>query len=61
MTWFRRGLSPKARDFNWHNVIGFWMVVPLPIVVFSGAMISYRWVGNLLYLAVGETPRSRHA
>ena len=22
--WFRRGLAPKARDFNWHNVIGIW-------------------------------------
>src|SRR5688572_6356860 len=21
---FRRGLRAKARDFNWHNVIGFW-------------------------------------
>ena len=56
VTWFRRGLRPKARDFNWHNVIGFWMAVPLLIIVFSGAMISYRWVGNLIYLAVGETP-----
>jgi uncharacterized iron-regulated membrane protein len=59
VTWFRRGLGPKARDFNWHNVIGFWMAVPLLIIVFSGAMISYRWVGNLIYLAVGETPPTR--
>ena len=59
VTWFRRGLVSKARDFNWHNVIGFWMAVPLLIIVFSGAMISYRWVGNLIYVAVGETPPSR--
>ena len=59
VTWFRRGLGSKARDFNWHNVIGFWMAVPLLIVVFSGAMISYRWVGNLIYIAVGETPPTR--
>ena len=58
-TWFRRGLGPKARDFNWHNVIGFWMAVPLLIIVFSGAMISYRWVGHLIYFAVGETPPDR--
>ena len=57
--WFRRGLRPKARDFNWHNVIGFWMAVPLLIIVFSGAMISYRWVGNLIYLTVGETAPTR--
>lgn len=24
VVWFRRGLSGKARNFNWHNVIGFW-------------------------------------
>ena len=54
VTWFRPRLSPKARDFNWHNVIGFWMAVPLAIVVASGAMISYGWVGDLIYFAVGE-------
>ena len=61
VTWFRRGLNPKARDFNWHNVIGFWTAVPLLIIVFSGAMISYRWVGDLIHLAVGETPPTRGA
>ena len=58
-TWFRRGLTAKARDFNWHNVIGFWMAVPLLIIVFSGAMISYRWVGDLIHIAVGEEPPVR--
>jgi uncharacterized iron-regulated membrane protein len=54
--WFRRGLSSKARDFNWHNVIGFWCVVPLFIVVLSGVVISYTWAGNLAYKLVGEEP-----
>ena len=27
VTWFRRRLSGKSRDFNWHNVIGFWSAV----------------------------------
>lgn len=61
VTWFRRGLGPKARDFNWHNVIGFWTAAPLLIIVFSGAMISYRWVGDLIHLAVGEGPPTRGA
>ena len=61
ITWFRRGLSGKARDFNWHNVIGFWSAIPLVIIVFSGAMISYRWVGDLIYIAAGDTPPSRSA
>lgn len=61
VTWFRRGLRPRARDFNWHNVIGFWTAGPLLIIVFSGAMISYRWVGDLIHLAVGESPPTRGA
>jgi uncharacterized iron-regulated membrane protein len=54
--WFRRGLSSKARDFNWHNVIGFWCFLPLLIVVLSGVVISYTWAGNLAYRIVGEEP-----
>ena len=56
MTWFRRGLPSKARDFNWHNVIGFWSAGPLFIVVLSAVVISYTWAGNLVYRIVGETP-----
>jgi len=56
VTWFRRGLPSKARDFNWHNTIGFWSAVPLFIVVLSAVMISYTWAGNLVYRIAGETP-----
>ena len=56
VAWFRRGLSGKARDFNWHNVIGLWMWVPLVFVVASGVVISYPWAGNLVYRVVGEEP-----
>ena len=56
VTWFRRGLAAKARDFNWHNVIGFWSAVPLFIVVLSAVVISYTWAGNLVYRIAGETP-----
>lgn len=54
--WFRRGLPSKARDFNWHNVIGWWMFVPLFVIVLSGVVISYTWAGNLVYRAAGEAP-----
>jgi uncharacterized iron-regulated membrane protein len=54
--WFRRGLPGKARDFNWHNVIGFWSAVPLAIVVASATVISYPWATALVYRAAGETP-----
>ena len=54
--WFRSGLAPKARDFNWHNVIGVWTAVPLAIVVLGALPISYPWASNLAYRIVGDTP-----
>ena len=54
--WFRGGLAPKARDFNWHNVIGIWSAIPLAIVVLGAMPISYPWASNLVYRMVGETP-----
>jgi len=54
--WFRRGLPGKARDFNWHNVIGFWSAVPLAVVVAGAVPISYPWASNLVYRLVGEEP-----
>ncbi len=56
VTWFRRGLADRARNFNWHNVIGFWSAVPLFIIVLSGVVISYPWAGNLVYRVFGEAP-----
>jgi uncharacterized iron-regulated membrane protein len=57
--WFRRRLSPKAREFNWHNVIGIWSAVPLAVVVASGAVISFPWASDLVYRAAGEAPPPR--
>lgn len=54
--WFRRGLTSKARDFNWHHVIGFWVAIPLAIVVYSATVISYPWASNLVYRVMGEAP-----
>jgi uncharacterized iron-regulated membrane protein len=53
---FQRGLSGKARDFNWHNVIGVWTALPLVVVTATGAVISYRWASDLVYRASGSTP-----
>lgn len=49
-------LKGKARDWNWHNVFGFWACVPLFSVVVTGAVMSYPWANNLIFRAVGETP-----
>ena len=53
---FKGGLRGKARDFNWHNVIGMWSAVPLFIVVVSAVPISFRWANDAVYHAVGEQP-----
>ena len=57
--WFRRGLSPKARDFNWHHVVGIWTLVPLAVVVASAVPLSYPWASDALYRLVGDTPPAR--
>lgn len=54
--WFRGGLRGKARDFNWHNVIGYWSLVPLAVIVWSGVVIGYPWASNLTFRMVGEAP-----
>jgi uncharacterized iron-regulated membrane protein len=54
VTLFNRRLSGKARDFNWHNVIGSWSAVPLFIVVFSAVPISFPWANAAVYRAMGE-------
>lgn len=58
---FKSGLAGKARDFNWHNVIGVWSMIPLFFIVFSGAVISYPWVSDLVYTAFGEEAPARRA
>ena len=54
--WFRRGLKGKGRDFNWHNVIGFWMSLVLIVLTLTGVVISYQWAGNLVYTLTGNQP-----
>ena len=54
--WFRPGLRGRARDFNWHNVIGFWAAVPLAVIVASGATISYQWAADIVHRLAGDRP-----
>lgn len=61
LLWFRKGLPSKARDFNWHHVIGFWSLVPLAAIVWSGVVIGYPWASDLTYRMAGEAPPPRGA
>lgn len=53
--WFA-GAKGKARDWNWHNVIGFWSLPILVVLTVSGAVIGYKWASDLVYRAAGEQP-----
>jgi uncharacterized iron-regulated membrane protein len=53
---FQRGLSGKARDFNWHNVVGIWSALPILVITVTGMVLSYRWAGDLVYRIAGSPP-----
>lgn len=54
--WQLRG---KARDFNWHNVIGLWSAPILIVLTLTALPISFRWGNALVYRLVGEEPPVR--
>jgi uncharacterized iron-regulated membrane protein len=54
--WFTRGARGKARDWNWHNVIGLWASPVILVTTLTGAIMSYQWANNLLFHAAGSTP-----
>jgi uncharacterized iron-regulated membrane protein len=51
---FRTGPWGRARDWNWHNVLGIWCVLPLFLIVITGVIMSYGWANNLLYRVTGN-------
>jgi len=51
---FRRGLSGRARDFNWHNVVGFWSAIPLFLVALTAVFLAYQWPTRWLDRALGS-------
>ncbi|HXT76212.1 MAG TPA: PepSY-associated TM helix domain-containing protein [Candidatus Eisenbacteria bacterium] len=55
-TRFNGKLTGKARDFNWHNVIGFWCCIPLALIVACAVVMSYPWANNLVYRITGNPP-----
>lgn len=51
----------KARDFNWHHVMGFWSAIPLIFVVATASVFYYPWANNLVYQIYGEEVPRRGA
>ncbi|HEX2229333.1 MAG TPA: PepSY domain-containing protein [Candidatus Binatia bacterium] len=68
-SWHWRGLKPslvfnprlrgKARDWNWHNVIGFWSSGVLVVLTLTAVVMSYPWANDLLYTLAGSEPPPR--
>ena len=56
VVFFDGRLRGKMRDFNWHNVLGFWASLPLVVIIATGAVMSYPWANNLLFRLAGSEP-----
>lgn len=53
VSWFRSGLRGKARDFNWHNVLGIWSAPILVVLTFTGMCISFPRTYDVIYSVTG--------
>ncbi len=47
ITLLRWGVAGRARDFNWHNALGIWSVIPLVVIFWTGTAMSYEWARRL--------------
>lgn len=56
-----RYVNAKVRDFNWHHVFSFWMLIPLFVISLSGVVMSFDWANRLVYAAYGEQAPQRRA
>lgn len=56
---FRKTKSSRARDFNWHNVMGIWSAIPLVVIIATATVFYYSWANNLVYILAGDTPPVR--
>ena len=50
-------LRGKARDYNWHNALGFWAWIPIVIISLTGVIFSYSWARELLNQTIGPVPQ----
>lgn len=53
---FNPSLKGKARDWNRHNVAGFWSLPLLLVIVLTGLIMSYRWSNAAFFRILGSEP-----
>ena len=56
--WFVRDARGRARDWNWHNVFGFWSLPVLFVLTATGVVLSYSSVNDFVFRLTGDTPPS---
>ena len=54
--WFSPKFKGKSRDLNWHNVIGFWNLPVMLVLVGTAVVFSFQWAHNLVFQLAGEDP-----
>ncbi len=52
---FSKNAKGKNRDFNWHNVFGFWALIPILIMAITGSVFSYGWSRDLANKLLGPS------
>jgi uncharacterized iron-regulated membrane protein len=55
----KKYVNAWVRDFNWHHVFSFWMLIPLFVISLSGVVMSFDWASRMLYAAYGEEAPQR--
>lgn len=56
ITRIQPNLKGKARDWNWHNVIGIWTAPILLITIVTGMIMAYPWANAALFRLSGNEP-----
>ena len=51
--WFMQNATSRARDWNWHNTIGFWCAPVLIVLTLTAMPISFRWAAKMTYTLTG--------
>jgi uncharacterized iron-regulated membrane protein len=44
----RSDVTGRARNWNWHNALGIWVSVPLACLAFTGLIMTYPWIADVL-------------